>query len=99
MFDTPFIIPVVAIICWAVVSVVRAKHGYPDIPPGGEWDENGKPVHTPPMFNKLLEKAMAERDAQIQSLKERIIVLEKIVTDSHKTHRLSEEIEKLRERS
>ena len=97
MFDTPFIIPVVAIICWALVSIVWAKHGHPQ--PFGEWDENGKPVHMPPMFRKLLEKAMAERDAQIQDLKERIIVLEKIVTESHKSHSLSEEIEKLRDRS
>lgn len=94
MFDTPFIIPVVAIICWAVVSVVRAKHGLPE----GEWDGEGKQVHTPPMFRKMFEKAMADRDAEIQGLRERIIVLEKIVTDSHKTHSLSEEIEKLRDK-
>lgn len=97
MFDTPFIIPVVAIICWALVSIAQARHSQPR--PFDECDENAEPVDAPPMFRKLLEKAMGERDAQVRDLKERIIVLEKIVTESHKSHSLSEEIEKLRDRS
>jgi len=40
---------------------------------------------------------MEERDAEMQELKDRIIVLEKIITDTHKSHSLAEEIERLRE--
>jgi hypothetical protein len=90
MFDTPFIIPVVAIACWAVVSVVRAKHGYHPY-----WGDRHN-AQVPPMFDKLLEKAMQERDSEIKSLRERIEVLEKIVTDSHSSTSLADEIEKLR---
>lgn len=95
MFDTPFIVPVAAIIAWAFVASVRAKNGVGH-PRWGRHDEN---IATPPMFNKMMEKAMADRDAEMQNLKERIIVLEKIITDTHKSHALSEEIEKLREGS
>lgn len=95
MFDTPFIIPVVAIIAWAVVATMRARHGHPD----ASWDPAARNQHTPPMFKKMFEKAMAERDEQIDKLRERIQVLEEIVTDTHKSHRLSEEIEKLKDQS
>jgi|Laugresp1bdmlbsn_1035097.scaffolds.fasta_scaffold16931_2 hypothetical protein len=93
MFNTPFIIPVVAIICWAIIKMYKIKHGVSDA--SSDWDN--KNLHTPPMFNKMMGKAMAERDAEVQSLKERVIVLEKIITDTHKSHSLSEEIERLRE--
>jgi hypothetical protein len=53
----------------------------------------------PPMFQKLLDKAMAERDEEISDLRERIQTLEKIVIDTHKSSRLSDEIEKLREQN
>lgn len=89
MFNTPYIIPVVFFVCWAVVSIYRAKQGLP----GPDW--SGTQKSSPPMFKKLLEKAMAERDEELQKLKERIIVLEKIVTDSHKRHSLSDEIDNL----
>jgi uncharacterized protein YlxP (DUF503 family) len=39
---------------------------------------------------------MAERDEEVRNLKERIIVLEKIVTESHQRHSLSDEIDRLR---
>lgn len=92
MFDTPYIIPVVAIICWSIVSAVRAKNGI-----GPRWHHRVENFAAPPMFNKLVEKAMAERDTEMQDLKDRIIVLEKIITDTHKSHSLAEEIERLRE--
>lgn len=94
LFATPFIIPVVAIIAWAVVAVVKAKHGIPD----AEWDEEGKPMHRPPMFRKMFEKEIAERDDEIRKLKERVLVLEKIVTETHSRHSLSEEIDNLRDK-
>ena len=95
MFDTPFIIPVTIFVCWTIVSVVRAKHGYSRF----GWHRTGENMAPPPMFEKMMDKAMAERDAEMQKLKERIVVLEAIVTDTHKSHTLSEEIEKLRERN
>ena len=49
------------------------------------------------MFEKMLEKAMEERDAEIQALRERVEVLEKIVTDSHASISLASEIDKLRD--
>ncbi|MEO0425080.1 MAG: hypothetical protein AAF184_22285 [Pseudomonadota bacterium] len=88
MFDTPFIIPVVAIIAWAVVAVVRAKHGI---------DESGNVDASSSAVNKRVESALAERDAEIERLRERVQVLEAIVTDTHKSHHLAEEIERLRE--
>jgi hypothetical protein len=90
MFDTPFIIPVVAIVCWAIVSSIRAKHGYQPF-----WGDRHN-RHVPPMFDKLLEKAMQERDGEIKSLRERIEVLERIVTDAHGSSKLAAEIDKLR---
>ena len=86
MFDTPFIVPVVAIIAWAVVAVVRAKQG---ITASGNADASS------PAVKQMIEQALGERDAQIDHLRERVQVLEKIVTDTHKSHHLSQEIEKL----
>jgi molybdopterin-biosynthesis enzyme MoeA-like protein len=52
----------------------------------------------PPMFQEMMEKAMEERDNEVQALKERVAVLEKIITDNHKSNNLAEEIERLRDR-
>jgi len=95
MFESPsVIIPVVAIICWAVVSSVRAKNGIHPYGRNSKWGD--EPTAVPPMFDKLVNRAMAERDARIAGLQARIEVLEKIVIDTHKSHSLSEEIDKLR---
>jgi len=56
------------------------------------------PDDVPPMFQKMTDKAMAERDEQIASLQERVQVLEQIVTDQHnqsKARTLADEIDKL----
>lgn len=93
MFDSPFIIPVVAIVCWAIIRIVRIRSGQPRV---GWFDaDHNRPL--PPMFEKMLGKAMAERDEQADKLRKRIEVLEKIVTDNHKSSTLSDEIERLRE--
>jgi len=42
---------------------------------------------------------MAERDTEINKLRERIEVLEKIVTDNHKVSTLADEIERLRDKA
>jgi hypothetical protein len=90
-FASPFIIPVVAIICWMIIKVAKIKNGVTG------WHERPSNSHVPPMFDKLLEKAMQERDAEIRSLRERVEVLEKIVTDNHASTSLASEIEKLRD--
>ena len=89
-FASPFSIAIVAIICWMIVKVAKIKNGVTG------WHERPSNSHVPPMFDKMLEKAMQERDAEIKSLRERIEVLEKIVTDNHGASKLADEIEKLR---
>jgi hypothetical protein len=100
MFNSPFVIPVIAIAGWVTVTWIRAHYGIQspwDRKHG--WKENPANTHVPPMFQKLMEKAMAERDVEIHSLRERIEVLEKIVTDGHKTSSLADEIERLRDKA
>jgi len=95
---TPFTIPVFAIMAWVAVSWIRAHYGITG--PFGRkngWNPNAENAQVPPMFHKMLDKAMAERDAELQVLRERIEVLEKIVTDGHKSHSLADEIERLRD--
>ena len=58
------------------------------------WGSDNDSV--PPMFDKMLEKAMSARDQEISNLKERIEVLEKIITDQHQSNSLADEIETLR---
>jgi polyhydroxyalkanoate synthesis regulator phasin len=56
------------------------------------------PNGIPPMFQKMTDKAMADRDEVIESLQERVEVLEKIVTDQHnqsKARNLADEIDRL----
>lgn len=86
------IIPVVAIIAWAVITIVRIRHGAER-----GWHHSPRNTHVPPMFEKMLQKAMEERDAEIASLRERIEVLEKIVTDAHASSSLASEIDRLRD--
>jgi hypothetical protein len=98
LFGSPAIIPVIGILGWVTVTWIRAHYGMPSplsIKHG--WRNNPENMAVPPMFQKLLEKAMAERDAEIQSLRERVEVLEKIVTDGHKSNSLADEIERLRD--
>jgi hypothetical protein len=94
-FNSPgVIIPVVAIICWMIIKIARIKNGTDT---GIGWHDRPRNSHVPPMFDKMLEKAMQERDAEIKELRERIEVLEKIVTDNHASVSLASEIDKLRD--
>lgn len=63
------------------------------------WSSDAENMAVPPMFQKLLEKAMKERDEEIGKLRERIEVLERIVTDGHKGSSLADEIERLRDKA
>lgn len=81
---------IVGMIIYAIVAVVKSKHARDE-----RWRAQNSEV--PPLFEKMLEKAMAERDRKQVQLQHRIEVLERIVTDTHKSHSLTEEINKLRE--
>jgi hypothetical protein len=92
-FNSPgVLIPIAAIVCWMIIKIVKIKSG---VETG--WHDRPRNSHVPPMFDKMLEKAMQERDAEIKELRERIEVLEKIVTDNHASVSLASEIDKLRD--
>jgi hypothetical protein len=93
MFDSPFIIPVAFACAWVAVTWIRARYGVPG--PFGRWGDH-RNAAVPPMFDKMMNRAMSERDEEIAALRERVAVLEKLLVDTHKTRSLSEEIEKLR---
>lgn len=91
-FASPFIIPVVAIICWAFIKIAKIKNGEDH-----GWHHSPRNMKVPPLFEKMLEKAMEQRDAEIKALRERVEVLEKIVTDSHASVSLASEIDRLKD--
>ncbi|MDR0779810.1 MAG: hypothetical protein LBF16_03820 [Pseudomonadales bacterium] len=90
---SPLIIPIVCVGGWVIVTWIRAHYGVPG-PFSLRWGDKNAAV--PPMFDKLMNKAMTERDAEIAALRERIEVLERLMVDGHKSRSLSDEIEKLR---
>jgi len=73
-----------AMVCW-VVKGRRGRYGR------GFDDGFGRP---PQHVAKQIEVALADRDATIANLEERVRVLERIATDS--SSRLSDEIDRLR---
>ncbi|HET7130673.1 MAG TPA: hypothetical protein VFJ95_00440 [Gammaproteobacteria bacterium] len=78
-----FVFMMFAMFCWTA----RGRRGY------RRGFDQGPPQHVA----KQIEVALAERDATIANLEERVRVLERIVTDSSShSRRLSEEIERLR---
>lgn len=81
---------IVMTIGWVATTWIRAKHGYPVEDTFGNLTE-----HPNPKFgNKEHEE---KQDQKLHDLEERVRVLEKIVTDTHKSHELSREIDKLTE--
>ncbi|MES2626264.1 MAG: hypothetical protein V4628_13350 [Pseudomonadota bacterium] len=97
MFHSPFIVPVAFAFAWVCVTWIRAAYGIKGPFAEGGWHKQ-RNMNVPPMFQKMMEKAMEDRDREVQDLKDRIAVLEKIVTDNHKSDSLAEEIERLRDR-
>ncbi len=86
------LIPICGILGWVLTTWIRARHGYP------LTDDNGKTIH-PSGFDadatrKLLESELAARDQTIANLKERVEILERIITDS--AGHLGQENERLR---
>jgi hypothetical protein len=86
------IVFVLFIVAWVITTWIRAKHGYP------LDDGTGKLAHKSGASSdevaKQVAKALADRDATIAKLEERVRVLERVVTDEGT--RVSNEIEKLR---
>ncbi len=80
---------------WVITTWIRAKHGYPlDDGMGRQVHPGRRPAEH---VAKQIEVALAERDAALANLEERVRVLERIATDDPK--RLGAEIESLRNES
>ena len=74
---------------WLINNWIRAKHGYPL-----ENDWGGLVEKTETEENKRLREENRELNDKLDTMQDRMIVLEKIVTD--RGYSLSEEIEALR---
>ena len=89
-----FVIVIIAIstVGWLANNWIRAKHGYSL---EDEW--GGKTESADTDETKQLKAENSELKSQIDSMQDRMVNLERIVTD--KGYRLSDEIEALRDRS
>ncbi|HEX8644185.1 MAG TPA: hypothetical protein VF702_09760 [Allosphingosinicella sp.] len=91
--------PLVAIIVllsvggWVFTTWLRIKHGYPL---DGTWGQAVYPKTSNEAMEriKLLSSENAQLRAELGSVKDRLAVVERIVTDG--SHRLTQEIESLR---
>lgn len=97
MFHSSIMIPIAFAFAWVCVTWIRAAYGVQGPFSGAGWHKQ-RNMDVPPMFQKMMEKAMAERDNEVEMLKDRVAVLEKIVTDNHQSNSLADEIERLRDR-
>lgn len=92
-FGSPsFVIAIVAMsmLAWVITTAIRAKHGYPL---EDEW--GGKTVHPRDGAGDPALKAENEQlRSKIETLEERLKVLERIATDPAK--RLADDIDNLR---
>ena len=75
---------------WIVNNYIRAKHGYPL---EDEW--GGKTERNDSAETQRLQAENAELHSKLDAMQDRMIVLEKIVTD--RGYSLSQEIEALRD--
>ena len=86
MFSNPFsmVVAIVAIVMFTSIikTRIRAKHGISE-------DQNGRAIVTDTADAKVMRE-------EIKALKDRIAVLERVITDQHSSVTLEQEIEKLR---
>ena len=87
------IIALIAIVGWVLTTWLRVKHGYPL---DGAWGQAVYPKAGDDAMEriKLLSGENAQLRAELGSVKDRLAVVERIVTDD--SHRLTQEIESLR---
>jgi len=87
------IITLLAIGGWVFTTWLRVKHGYPL---DGAWGQAIYPKTSDEAMEriKLLSSENAQLRAELGSVKDRLAVVERIVTDD--SHRLTQEIESLR---
>ncbi|MEC3912702.1 hypothetical protein U5A82_20165 [Sphingobium sp. CR2-8] len=78
---------------WIFTTWLRIKHGYPL---ENSWGKAIYPQKNEEMVEriKLLSQENAQLRAEIGSMKDRLAVVERIVTDE--SHRLAQDIERLR---
>lgn len=78
---------------WVFTTWLRVKNGYPL---DGAWGQAVYPQKNEEMVErvKLLSQENAQLRAEIGSMKDRLAVVERIVTDE--SHQLNREIERLR---
>lgn len=88
-----FAVGSLAIIGWVFTTWLRVKNGYPL---DGAWGQAVYPQKNEEMVEriKLLSQENAQLRAEIGSMKDRLAVVERIVTDE--SHQLTREIEMLR---
>lgn len=87
------IIAIIAIGGWVFTTWLRVKNGYPL---DGAWGQAVYPKTSDEAMErvKLISQENAQLRAELGSVKDRLAVVERIVTDE--SHRLSHEIEALR---
>ncbi len=100
-FGSPeFVLAIIGMAMFAGVmkSAVRAKHGMPDFPGGrrARRDRNSEVREESPRLVESLKHENKRLTDQVETMQDRLIVLEKIVTDRGYT--LASEIEALRDR-
>lgn len=88
-----FAVGSLAIVGWVFTTWLRVKNGYPL---DGAWGQAVYPQKNEEMVEriKLLSQENAQLRAEIGSMKDRLAVVERIVTDE--SHQLDREIERLR---
>jgi hypothetical protein len=92
--------PTIAIICsmgvvgWVLTTWMRIKHGYPL---EGSWGQKVEPIRNREADQqvKLLDQENAELRDELAAMKERLAVVERIVTDN--SYGLTSQIEALRD--
>jgi len=86
----------IAILAWTFTTWLRVKHGYPL---ETSWGKSVEPKMTTETAErmKLLSGENAQLRAELGAVKDRLANVERIVTDE--THRVTQEIESLRDRS
>ena len=77
---------VVVVAIWGLVSVMRSRH---NSQLGYASDEDGNPIGNPRREEELRR--------EVEELRERVKVLERIATDDREAKRLSAEIDQLRD--